>query len=412
VLYLAHRVPYPPDKGDRIRAFHLLRHLARHARVYLACLADEPVDAGVVEALGRYAEQVAVAPLGGWRRWARALGSVARGRTVTEGAFRSPRLGADLRGWARRTPFHATLASSSGMAQYQRLPDLRGIPAVVDLTDVDSQKWYDYAAAGAGPRAWLHRLEGRRLRRLEQELSAWAQAVTVVTQAEAALYRQFAPEAAVHVIGNGVDLDYFRPVPVPEQTDLVFVGALDYRPNVDAANWFSREVWPLVHARRPDARLCLVGRRPAPAVRALAQIPGVEVVGQVPDVRPYVARAAVAVVPLRLARGVQNKVLEALAMGRATVASPTTLAGLQGPATPGVLMASAVQEWVDAVLRLLEDEPLRHRLGSAGRRYVEQHHCWEDCLDPFLDLLGLRDSHGAANPSGAPPTPARPMSTA
>jgi glycosyltransferase involved in cell wall biosynthesis len=136
--------------------------------------------------------------------------------------------------------------------------------------------------------------------------------------------------------------------------------------------------------------LYLVGRRPAPAVQALAAIPGVELVGQVPDVRPYVAKSAVAVVPLRIARGVQNKVLEALAMGKATVATPMTLAGLRGEATPGVVMASTAQEWATAVVRLLDDAPERGRLGEEGRRYVAAHHCWDRCLEPFLDLLRLR----------------------
>jgi sugar transferase (PEP-CTERM/EpsH1 system associated) len=389
VLFLTHRVPYPPDKGDRIRTFHLLRELGRSCAVHLARLADEPVGDGVVEVLGRHAERVAVVPLGGWRRWGRALAALAGGRTVTEGAFDSPALRAVLRDWARTTRYHATLSSSSALVAYQRLPELRDVPAVVDLIDVDSQKWFDYAAAGRFPRAWLHRLEGRRLRRLEAGLAGWARAVTVVTPAEADLYRRFAPAAPVHAVANGVDLDYFRPAEEAAEPGCVFVGTLDYRPNVDAACWFCEAAWPEVRRRRPDARFYLVGHRPAPAVRALASLPGVEVVGAVPDVRPLVARAAVAVAPLRLARGVQNKVLEALAMARATVASPATLAGLRGAATPGVVMATTPAEWCDAVLRLFRDEGLRRQLGAAGRRYVEEAHCWERCLAPFRELLGL-----------------------
>jgi sugar transferase (PEP-CTERM/EpsH1 system associated) len=232
-------------------------------------------------------------------------------------------------------------------------------------------------------------MEGRRLRRLERACGGWARAVTVVTEAEASIYRQFAPGASVHAVGNGVDLEYFRPSTCAEDPDCVFVGALDYRPNVDAACWFSREVWPSIRRAVPEARLQLVGRRPAPAVQALAEVPGVTVVGQVPDVRPFVEQSAVAVVPLRIARGVQNKVLEALALAKATVASPTTLAGLRGDATPGVLTADSPDEWTQAVLRLLVDSALRRKLGEAGRRYVEEHHCWDHCLEPFLDLLRL-----------------------
>jgi sugar transferase (PEP-CTERM/EpsH1 system associated) len=389
VLFLAHRVPYPPDKGDRIRTFHLLRFLSRHASVHLACLADEPVGDGTLEALGRYAARVAVFPVGGWSRWRRALGSLLLGRTASEGAFHSEALREALADWCADTAFHASLSSSSVMAAYQRSPGLRDVPAVVDLIDVDSQKWFDYSRASRGPRSWLYGLEGRRLRRLEKAVAGWAEAVTVVTEAEADLLREFAPDAPVHAVGNGVDLDYFRPTAGPEEPACVFVGALDYRPNADAACWFCREVWPAVHRARPEARTYLVGRRPAPVVKALAEVPGVEVVGQVPDVRPYLRQSAVAVAPLRIARGVQNKVLEALAMARPVVASPTTLAGLRGTATPGVRMASSAAEWAEAVLDLFADAHQRRRLGEAGRGYVAENHCWDRCLDSFRDLLRL-----------------------
>jgi len=211
LLVLAHRVPYPPDKGDRIRTFHLLKYLAQHARIHLACFADEPVGADVVTALHSYCERVAILPLGSSSRWLRALISLARGRTVTEGAFSSPALRQLLHVWAAETCYHATLASASSMAPYLQLPELRATPAVVDLVDVDSQKWLDYAAASRGPSAWLYALEGRRLRRLEQRLPAWARGVTLVSEAEADLYREYCPSPRVHAIGNGVDLDYFHP---------------------------------------------------------------------------------------------------------------------------------------------------------------------------------------------------------
>jgi sugar transferase (PEP-CTERM/EpsH1 system associated) len=390
VLYVVHRLPFPPDKGDRIRAFHVLRHLARTAAVHLACLADEPVDRGAVRALEALCERVAVVRLGPGR-WLRALGSLARGGTVTEGAFASPALRETLRDWARTTRFDACLASASGMAPYLQLPELQGVPAVVDLVDVDSQKWLDYAAAGGGPRSWLYRTEGRRLRRLERGLASWARALTVVSDAEASVYRGFCPGGPVHAVRNGVDLDYFRPRPGPLEPACLFLGALDYRPNVDAVCWFCDEVWPAVHARRPEGKLYLVGRQPAPAVRRLAGRPGVDLVGPVPDVRPYLARAALTVVPLRIARGVQNKVLEALAMGKATVISPACRAGLRVEPGTEVLVASAPAEWVAAVLRLLDDERLRHRLGAAGRRHVEEQCCWDRCLEPLAALLGLKE---------------------
>jgi polysaccharide biosynthesis protein PslH len=389
VLYLVHRLPYPPDKGDRIRAYHLLRHLSGRAAVHLACLADEPVSPEALAALRALCARVEVVRLAGWSRWPRGLWSLASGRTVSEGVFRSAALFDTVRTWALATPFSAALASASSVAPYLRVPELAGVPKVVDLVDVDSQKWFDYAAATRGPLSWLYRTEGTRLRRLEQGLAKRVRAVTVVSDAEATLFRSFCPDAPVQAVTNGVDLKYFAPAPVFEEQACVFVGALDYKPNVEGIGWFCREVWPTIQQPRPGAKLYVVGRKPTPTVRRLGELPGVEVVGGVPDVRPSVARSAVAVVPLHIARGVQNKLLEALAMGKAAVASPQALAGV--PAEPGthLLGAATAAEWIDAIGKLLGDEALRRRLGGAGRRFVEERHSWDRCLAPFETLLGL-----------------------
>ena len=181
-----------------------------------------------------------------------------------------------------------------------------------------------------------------------------------------------------------------------DEPSCLFVGVLDYRPNVDGVVWFCREVWPEVRRRRPRARFALVGRRPAPAVRRLAAQPGVDVVGPVPDVRPHLARAAVVVAPLRIARGVQNKVLEALAMARPAVVSPPVLAGLgAGPGVP-VLVAATPAEWVEAVVHLLDDPDARRRLGAAGRRHVEECHRWDHCLEPLEALLAPAEAAAAS----------------
>ena len=165
--------------------------------------------------------------------------------------------------------------------------------------------------------------------------------------------------------------------------------ALDYYPNVDAVVWFCREVWPSIRQRHPDSTFSIVGRRPIAAVQRLADLPGVQLVGQVPDVRPFLSEAAVVVAPLRIARGLQNKVLEALAMGKAVVASPPALAALQCQPGVDLLAASTAAEWIDAILQLLENKRLRKKLGTSGRKYIEEHHAWDRCLGPLIDLLGL-----------------------
>jgi sugar transferase (PEP-CTERM/EpsH1 system associated) len=391
ILYITHRVPYPPDKGDRIRNYHILTWLARRASVHLACLADESVDDGKIKTLESLVDRVGIVPHCSKLRWARAAWTLATGRTVTEGVFSSPALRDLLRAWARETRYDATLASASGVAPYLRLKELEGVPAVVDFVDVDSQKWFDYAQACRGPRTWLYRVEGRRLRRLERDATTWARGTVLVSEAETNLFRQSCDAPNIYTVTNGVDLETFAPDGETVETDgtCVFVGALDYRPNIDGVCWFCRDVWPEIYRRRPGARLLLVGRQPVPAVRRLTAVAGVELVGQVPDVRPYLSRAGLILVPLRLARGVQNKVLEALAMGKATVASPQSLVGLQARGTVPVLTASTPTEWVDSVIRLMDDPALRRKLGCDGRRYVEESHCWDRSLEPLGSILGL-----------------------
>jgi sugar transferase (PEP-CTERM/EpsH1 system associated) len=390
ILFIAHRVPHPPNKGDRIRSFHLLRFLAGRANVHLACLADEPVADFSLAALNRLCKRVCILPLPKRKRWLQAAWSVMCGRTATEGLFLSDRLTRAITAWSGQTKFDAVVAFCSSTARYLDIQPLREIPLVVDLVDVDSQKWLDYARQTHGPLRWMFSLEGNRLRRLETALADRSRAIVLVSNAEARILKEFSGCQNVHAITNGVDLDYFRPQSTTddmEQRRCTFVGALDYRANVDGITWFCQQVWPAVHARLPHSVFSIVGRRPTAAVRRLAKQPGVELIGEVDDVRAHYARAALTVAPLRVARGVQNKVLEALAMGKAVIGSSEALEGLNVTTGEDVCEASTPEEWITQVGRLLEHPDVAARLGAAGRRFVEKHHCWETCLRPFEQLI-------------------------
>ena len=389
VLYLTHRVPFPPDKGDRIRNYHVLRQLAARAEVWLVALADEPVPPETLAALHKHCARVGVVPVSPRLRKLRAGLSALAGRSLTEGAFHEPAVDAVVAGFLREAHFDAALVSASGLAPYLRRGGLRQLPGFVDLVDVDSQKWLDFADAVTGPKRWLYRFEAGRLRKLECELPGWAAAVSIVSPAEARLYESFAGAGTATVATNGVDLDYFAPVPAdaPTVPACAFVGALDYLPNVDAAVSFAREVWPAVRAKVPAAEFHVIGRKPTPEVVRLGELPGVVVVGQVPDVRPYVARAAVTVVPMRLSRGLQNKVLEAMAMGKPVVAAPPALAALAAVPGRDLVCANTPGEWAAAVAGLLGDPARRRELGANARRFVEDRHHWDRCLRPLLDLV-------------------------
>jgi polysaccharide biosynthesis protein PslH len=387
VLYLTHRVPYPPDKGDRIRNYHLLRQLRTHARVWLGSLADEPVPSETLAALKELCERVAIVPVGGFNRWMKAGISLLGGRSMSEGLFSHSELRRTIREWTSQTRFGAAVVSASSLAPYLRRDGLENARAIIDLVDVDSQKWLDYAASGKPPKTWLYRLEGSRVRKLEAGLAGWARAISVVSRAEADIFDSSAGSGSATVATNGVDLDYFRPTVQTLELACAFVGAMDYLPNVDGVLWFAREVWPELRKRFPSAEFRVVGRKPAPAIQAIASIPGVVVTGSVPDVRPYVNSARVVVAPLRLGRGVQNKVLEALAMSKAVVASPNAIVALRTEPGRHLIEATSASEWIDSVGQLLGNEDRCRELGAKGRQYVEQNHHWEQCLEPLLEKI-------------------------
>lgn len=385
---LVHRVPYPPDKGDRIRSYHLLEYLARLGEVDLAYLCDEPEAADRLEALGRLCRRVEGVPVSRVWRWTRAVRSLVLGRSLTAGLFESPALRSLIERWLSETSYDAVICFSSAMLPYVLG---RGLESrlIVDLVDVDSQKWQDYAGRASGPKAALFRLESRRVQALERAAGA-ARAVVLVTAAEADLYQRFCPEASIATIPNGVDLDYFRPAAATsEPLGCVFVGQLDYRANVLGLEWFCREVWPTIRAHRPEATFEIVGRNPGAAVRRLGALPGVQVVGTVADVRPHLARARIVVVPLPVARGVQNKVLEALAMGLAVVASPAALDGLGLVPGRDALVAAGSDDWGPCLAALWDDPVRREELGRNGRRFVETYHHWKTCLGRFDELIGV-----------------------
>lgn len=390
VLYLVHRVPYPPDKGDRIRNFHILKFLSQCANVDLACLADEPLNASATAVFDRLCQRWQICQMGPFHRRFAAAASLACGRTLSEGAFSSRDLRRVLGRWTTEMRYDAVIVSSSAMMQYLDMRELRNVRAIVDFIDVDSEKWLEYSRAAVPPLSWLFALEGKRLRKVECNLRPNVASIVLVSDDEVNLYRRECRDFPVHAVGNGVDLEYYAAMPPHDATGAfgcIFVGAMDYPPNIDAAVWFAREVWPQIGRRFKQARFLIVGRNPSKSVRKLATIPGVEVTGTVADVRPWYAESAVAVAPLRIARGIQNKVLEAMAMSLPTVVSPQALCGLSARPGDEVLVANSPDDWTEDVCRLLHDRSLRGQIGHAGRRYVERHHSWSNRLRPFEDLL-------------------------
>jgi sugar transferase (PEP-CTERM/EpsH1 system associated) len=363
--------------------------LCRHAAVHLACLADEPAGAQAVKALEAYCERVAFIRVSQTMRYMGAGISLLRGGSLTVGAFRSKVFSRLVECWTREVRYDAVVISSSGLASYLEMPALRSVARIADFVDVDSQKWLDCATISALPRAGLYQLEARRLRRVESNLIRDTRGIFLASESEATVFPTSGNPGRVHVMSNGVDCNFFTPAEEQTEEACVFVGALDYLPNVDGVGWFCRNVWPSVRRAKPRARLFLVGRRPVAAVQRLVAEAGVEVVANVEDIRPYLRRARIAIVPLRIARGVQNKLLEAMAMGKAVVTTSRCLTPLRARAGVHVAVADCERDWMETILRILDDNELRNRLGSAAREYVTEHHSWERCVQPLLSVLGI-----------------------
>nr|WP_248287473.1 TIGR03087 family PEP-CTERM/XrtA system glycosyltransferase [Massilia antarctica] len=391
LLLLIHRIPYPPNKGDKIRSYHLLKHLARYYRVHLGTFVDDPDDWQHLPRVQALCASSHFARLDPTRARVRSLGALLANRSLSLDYYRDK----GLREWVGATmaanKVERILVFSSPMAQYAEA--YRQARRVVDFCDVDSDKWRQYAAQKSWPMSMLYAHEARQLLRYERKVALDSAASLFVSAPEAALFRQLAPESAERTgfFNNGVDTDYFTPhadYPNPfiaGQQALVFCGAMDYWPNVDAVTWFAREIFPAVLARHPAAQFVIVGARPAQEVLQLAALPGVSVTGTVPDVRPYVAHAALCVAPLRIARGIQNKVLEAMSMAKTVVVSPQALEGIAAEPGRDLLLAADAPHFGAAIGQAL-DAP-RPDMGRAARHAVETQYGWSSNLAPVVSLL-------------------------
>jgi sugar transferase (PEP-CTERM/EpsH1 system associated) len=393
LLFLAHRIPYPPSKGEKIRGWHFLRHLAGTRRVHLGCFVDDDPDWAHVPFLKELVGESCFLPLRGARALARSLPALVTGRPLTLPYYYDRRMARWIRGLRQDRPMTVFVYSSS-MAQYVATD--AGSPRIIDFVDVDSQKWRDYSERRRWPMSAVYRREGRTLLAAERRIAREFDASIFVSEAEAALFRQLAPESAhrVSAVSMGVDTERFSPdADCPDPYDgagpstLCFTGMMDYWPNVDAVTWFAHSVFPRIRRARPTARFWIVGANPSRAVQQLADEPGVVVTGRVPDTRPYLAHATAVVAPLRIARGVQNKVLEAMAMGRPVIASAQAFEGLRVEAERDLIVARSSDEFVRAVERVW-DGRLVGTLGVSARHTVQTHYDWPSQLAALDAVLG------------------------
>jgi len=394
-VLIAHRFPYPPDKGDRIRTWNLMLALRRRFVLHVGAFVHEPVTAEQRTAVEEMAGgRCHFEPVNGLVGRARALVGLATGEPMSVRFLAS----VAMRRWVDRiaAEHRPTLAAASASTVAPYAARVPGAKTILDLVDVDSDKWRQYAETKRGVASWLFAREARTLLAFERSLIASFDASLLTTPHEVATMRALAPgnDARIHHFGNGVDHEFFSPdrafaSPFPPAiAPIVMTGSLDYWPNIDAAVWFVHDVLPRIRERAPAATFFAVGHNPAPAVKELASRDGVTIVGSVPDVRPYIAHASAVVAPLRVARGVQNKVLEAMAMAKPVVTTGRVMQGIV--ATPGeeILVADSSEAFADSVLTALAGGPAA--IGARARARILSDYSWNTQyrrLDAILDAI-------------------------
>ncbi|MFO0982100.1 MAG: TIGR03087 family PEP-CTERM/XrtA system glycosyltransferase [Planctomycetota bacterium] len=386
ILFLAHRVPYPPDKGDKIRSYHEIRHLAQRHDVHLIACADRAEDLLHAPRLREFLASVTILPLAPVWGKLRALAALFTGGSLSVRYFMPPSLRAAVARAVRGAPgFDAVFAYSSAMAAPVTSLTL---PVVVDFVDVDSAKFEHYGRTETPPMAWVHRREARRLRAFERRVAESVPLTLVCTADEARVLQSFARPCRLEVLENGIDLSRYAFVfPEARRASAVFVGAMDYLANVDACEHFARAILPLVRRELPEFQFRIVGRHPTRRVQALHDGASVVVTGAVADVNAELNGASVSVAPLRVARGIQNKVLEAFAAGTPVVASSAAAEGIEATSGEHLLVADQPAEFARAVVMLVRDRVRARALATAARALVERRYRWEAGLERLEQLI-------------------------
>ncbi len=394
LLYLCHRIPYPPDKGDKIRSYNMLKHLLENYRVYLGAFIDDQRDWAHEPYLRELCEDCCFINVHPTKARIRSLSALATGESLTTAYYKS----SEMEEWILRTVGTSTdfklITFSAAMTQFATHKDLQLKRKIADFVDVDSDKWKQYAQKKKWPLSWVYKREAHCLLEFERKMVAAFDSCTFVSPEEADLFRDLAPESRekINYFYNGVDHQYYTPNensdtqnPYSAQINvIVFTGAMDYWPNIDAVVWFSQNVFPELYQESKSTHFYIVGSNPDAAVQKLASHPNISVTGRVEDIRPYMQFAKVSVAPLRIARGIQNKVLEAMSMTTPVVASIEGAEGITAIPEAEILLASNPTEYIQLIKEILEGN--HSEVGQAGRLRVIKDFSWSNNLHR-LDML-------------------------
>jgi sugar transferase (PEP-CTERM/EpsH1 system associated) len=392
LLFLVHRIPYPPNKGDKIRSFHFLKALAKRYRIYLGAFVDDPDDWQYADELNEFCKDILLLELKPLRAKIASIEGFFTGGALSPPYYNNQQLQSWIDNTVGQHYIHKALIFSSVMAQFIK-PEYN-LELVADFVDVDSDKWAQYALKKKWPTSWVYRREAIKLLKFEREVAKVAKSTLFVSENEANLFKRLAPEVSSKItdVKNGVDLDYFIPgseyvSPYPEGESIItFTGAMDYWANCDAVTWFANEVFPKMLQTKPLSKFYIVGSNPSKAVQLLGEEKAVVVTGTVSDIRPYIAHADVVVAPLRIARGIQNKILEAMAMEKRVIATPNAIEGIPVSGQEDVLIAEDPDEFARIVIEILSDSKIQKK-SIANRVFIENKFSWQACTDKLITLI-------------------------
>jgi len=400
LLFLCHRIPFPPNKGDKIRSFNILKKLAEQYDIHLGCFIDDPFDKQYVDGLRKYCASIfhldqnkTIAKLKG-------LTSLFTGKPITLPYYYDKR----MQQWTKRTllqnNINKVFVYSSSMAQYCEGKQNESLERVIDFVDVDSDKWRQYAEKKTGLARRVFHREFKLLAKYEDKVCAEFDHSLFVSPDEAKLFRDRQPsaeQAKVHGLLNGVDVDFFDPKEnfsdeplVPQNPFISFTGAMDYWANVDAVLWFAKQVWPLILEQQPDAIFCIVGGNPSSEVKALASKQGIDVTGRVHDVRPFIAKAQCVVAPMQIARGIQNKVLEAMSLNKAIVVSSMAMEGINAQENCDIAIENEAQRYAEQCLKFFEQTKENNEI--INRQWILEHFTWQQTLEPLGQYFSDKDA--------------------
>ncbi len=409
ILYLAHRIPYPPNKGDKIRSFNEIKYLSGFGEVYLGALVDNPCDMKYEQGLNCWCREIYLIPLSTMKKKLLSLKGLWNGTPMSVHYFYEQDLQQAVDHLISIHNFDVIFCFSSPMAEYlfrssycrlKKRDNSNSSIFIMDFCDVDSQKWKEYSKICKWPLSKIFLKESDLLCKYEHKVAKTFDYSIFVSEREKKLFKQLNPDIdPILTVGNGVDIEYFQPgrpskkgnKSIPSHPSVLFTGVMDYYANVDGVCWFVKEIWPNIKREVPETVFYIVGSNPSPEIKQLHNNIDIIVTGYVDDVRFYYDLATLCIVPLRVARGIQNKVLEAMAMAKPVVCTPNAFEGIDALPGQDLIIAFKSRDFAKAVTKLLQDKTLRDELGSRARKCMETCYNWNVQLNPLKQILSKKD---------------------